>query len=66
MITMQEIKETKTEDLRAELTKLSAELRAHRFGVSIQQERNIAQRTNMRRTVARIKTELAARAAKNA
>ncbi len=61
MITVQEIREKKSEDLIAELAILTNKLREHRFGVSIQQERNISARSHMRRTIARIKTELAHR-----
>ncbi len=62
MITMQEIREKSVKDLQKELGELASRLREHRFAVSIQQERNSSERAKMRRAVARIKAELAARA----
>lgn len=59
---MQEIKEKKTQDLVKELDSCAGDLRTHRFATSIQQERNIGKRGQLRRTIARIKTELAHRA----
>ncbi len=61
MISMQEIRQKSDADLRALLADLAAQLRSHRFGTAIQQERNTAQRRLLRRTIARIKTELATR-----
>ncbi len=59
---MQEIREKSVKDLQKELEGLSGRLREHRFAVSIQQEKNVSERAKIRRAIARIKTELAARA----
>jgi len=63
---MQEIREMKTEDLVKELALLEGRLREHRFGLAVQQQRNISAHSALRRTIARIKTELAQRAAQQA
>lgn len=63
-MSMQEIRQKSDAQLRTALREMTARLRTVRFGISMQQERNIAQHAKIRRTIARIKTELSARAHK--
>lgn len=62
--TMRELREKTDAELRTEAARLRAEVREHRFGMATSQRRDVHARTVARRTVARIMTELAARAAK--
>ena len=57
-MTMQEIGEKNTEELRKVVSELRESIRSHRFRVSVQQETNVRARRDMRRTIARILTEL--------
>ncbi len=61
MIGIREIREMSTSDLRKKLAELRRQIREHRFGVAVGQERNVSARRNARRTVARILTELTLR-----
>ena len=62
MMTIQEMREKTTQELQRECATLAQQLREHRFATSIQQERNVARRAALRRTIARIKTVLNERA----
>ena len=56
-----EIRQAGEEKLRRQLSHLRAELRQKRFAVSAQQERNVASVSALRKSIARILTELSAR-----
>ena len=58
MITSKEIKETKSQDLLKKVSQLREQVREHRFATISQQERNVSARRIIRRTIARILTEL--------
>ncbi len=55
---MQEIGEKNTKELLSIVAELRESIRSHRFRVSVQQETNVRARRDMRRTIARILTEI--------
>ena len=61
-MTMQEIRQSDATKLRTEMARLRAQLREHRFATAVQQANNVRQRRVIKRTIARILTELRARA----
>lgn len=62
-MTMQEIGEKSTKELRVSMADLRESIRSHRFRMSVQQETNVRARRPMRQTIARILTELGRREA---